>query len=554
AGRPYHIDPLVNHGIPELLSGMGVDVIPEDAVPVAGEYVLKYCNILTQWAYTNRVLAAAKYVANTKHTELVQITSFGCGLEAISADEVREIIRESGKIYTLLKMDEIANLGAVKIRLRSMLEAIEEARGKGQKVKGIKKRTNRAFMPKDRGRTIIVPWFSPLYSPPIPAVSKTIGHKLEVLPPPDRSSVDTGLKYVNNDMCYPAIIVVGDIIKALQSGKYDPKHTAVMLTQTGGQCRASNYVPLTKQALISAGFSNVPVLSLSMDDTNLQPGFTIDRKGLIKRLGMALIFTDALARMYLATAAREINAGKSEAIHKKYLSRMEKWVEEADFGRLLNLLKEAISEFNIVNVTNKPVPVVGVLGEIFVKYNSFSNNNIVEWLIGQGVEVVVPSLTGFFTQKFINEEFDQKTYLKRSVTDRLLTGALDKYTRHYLSQVERVMRDFRYYRKTHDLKELAEAVSNATSLANRAGEGWLLTAEMIAMLEDGIGNIVCLQPFGCLANHITGSGLERMLKTLYPQLNLLSLNMDPGTSEVNILNRLHFMVMAAREEMKDKPE
>ena len=551
AGRPYHIDPLVNHGIPELLAGMGVDVIPEDAVPVAEECALKDSNILTQWSYTNRLLAAAKYVADTEHTELVQITSFGCGLDAISADEAREIIKGAGKIYTLIKMDEMANLGAVKIRLRSMLEAIREAKGKRQKIKW---ETNRVFMPEDRGRTIIVPWFSPLYSPPMPAVSRAIGHRLEVLPPSDRASVDTGLKYVNNDMCYPAIIVVGDIIKALQSGKYDPKRTAVMLTQTGGQCRASSYVPLTKKALISAGFSDVPVLSLSANDSNPQPGFTIDKKGLIKRLGMALIFTDSLARMYLATAAREINAGESEAIHKKYLSRMEKWVEEADFGRLLNLLKEAISEFNMVDVTNETVPVVGVLGEIFVKYNSFSNNNIVKWLIGQGIEVVIPPLTGFFTQRFINEEFNQMAHMKHSMKDRLLTRATDKYTQYYLSRVEKVMQNFRYYRKTRGQRDLAEAASRATSLANQAGEGWLLTAEMIAMLKDGVGNIVCLQPFGCLANHITGNGLERRLKTLYPQLNLLSLNMDPGTSEVNILNRLHFMVMAAREEMKDKPE
>ena len=553
AGRPYHIDPLVNHGIPELLAGMGVDLIPEDAVPVAEECALKDSNILTQWSYTNRLLAAAKYVADTEHTELVQITSFGCGLDAISVDEVREIIRGAGKIYTLIKMDEIANLGAVKIRLRSMLEVNRDSALFAQRVKKVVPAANKkGAVPIYREKTIIVPWFSPLYSPPIPAVSRTIGHRLEVLSPPDRSSVDVGLKYVNNDMCYPAIIVVGDIIKALQSGKYDPKHTAVMLTQTGGQCRASNYVPLTKKALISAGFSDVPVLSLSVNDSNLQPGFAIDKKGLIRQLGMGLIFTDALARMYLATAAREINAGVSEAIHKKYLSRMETWAEETDFGRLLNLLKEAISEFNIVDVTNEPVPVVGVLGEIFVKYNSFSNNNIVEWLIEQGIEVVLPSLSGFFMQRFVNEEFDQKAYLKRSVTDRLLTRALDKYTQYYSSQVERVMRDFRYYRKSHDLSKLAKSTEMACSLANQAGEGWLLPAEMIAMLEDGIGNIVCLQPFGCLANHITGNGLERKLKTLYPRLNLLSLNMDPGTSEVNILNRLHFMVMAAREEMTSK--
>jgi len=557
AGRPYHIDPLINHGIPELLAGLGVDVISEDAVPLAGEHTLKDSNILTQWSYTNRLLAVAKHVAASENIEMVHITSFGCGLDAVSADEVRETIKNAGKIYTLIKIDEIVNLGAVKIRLRSMLEAIREAKSHGQKTKEINsyglspqrsmKETNRVFMPEDRERTIIVPWFSHFYSPPIPSAFRPLGYRAEVLPPPDGSSVDVGLKYVNNDMCYPAIIVIGDIIKALQSGRYDPKRIAVMLTQTGGQCRASNYLSLTKKALLSAGFGAVPVLSLSTEDTNPQPGFTIDKKGLIKRLGMGLIFTDALARMYLATAAREINGGDAETIRKKYLSKMEKWIEEANFRGLLNLLKEAASEFNTVDVKNESVPTIGVLGEIFVKYNSFSNNDILKWLIGQGVEVVLPSLSGFFMQRFVNEEFDQSAYLKRSLTDRLLTLTLDRYTRYHLSRAEGAMQNFRYYRKPHDLKELAKAAEMACSLANQAGEGWLLTAEMIAMLKDGTGNIVCLQPFGCLANQITGSGLERRLKSLYPHFNLLSLDLDAGTSEVNILNRLHFMVLAAKE-------
>jgi len=328
-----------------------------------------------------------------------------------------------------------------------------------------------------------------------------------------------------------------------------------MLTQTGGQCRASSYLSLAKKALISAGFSDVPVLSLSANPAaSLIPGAYIDKKKLAKQLGMGLLVTDALAKMYLATAAREAHPCEAKATHKKCLAMMEKGIEKADFKYLLNTLREAISEFNALAVTNKHVPVLGVLGEIFVKYNSFSNNNIVEWLLGQGVEVVVPSLTGFFAQRFVNEKFNQKASLKCSVTARLLTNALDRYTRYYLAQMEKVMQDFRYYRKPRDLKGLAKEASNVTSLANQAGEGWLLPAEMIAMLEDGISNIVCLQPFGCLANHITGSGVERRLKRVYPQLNLLSLNMDPGASEVNILNRLHFMVMAAREEMNSTSE
>lgn len=546
AGRPYHTDPLVNHGIPESLAGMGVDVIPEDAVPLNTEVPLKNSGILTQWSYANKLLAAAKYVAGgTGNIQLVQITSFGCGLDAIAADETRKMIKEAGKIYTLIKVDEISSLGAVKIRLQSMIEALKESRG-------IQQRGNiehaKSTMPERCGTTVIVPWFSDFYSPPIPAISESVGYRIEVLPPPDRDSVDVGLKYVNNDMCYPAVIVIGDIIKALQSRTYDPKRTVVMLPQTGGQCRASSYLALARKALINAGFGNVPVLSLSIHSDNPQPGVIINKKRLIRQAGLGIIFADALARMYLATTAREVNPGKSKAVHSKYLTLIEKGIEEADFKYLLNLLKEAVSEFNSIAVVNESGPVVGVLGEIYVKYNSFSNNNIVEWLIGQGVEVVLPPLTGFFTQWFINEEFDHKAYLKHSMADKLLSIVLDRYTRHYLYQVDIVMQNFRHYRKSFDLKELAEAASKVTSLANQAGEGWLLPAEMIALLENGISNIVCLQPFGCIANQITGSGVARRLKTLYPQLNLLSINMDAGASEVNILNRLHFIVMAAKEE------
>ncbi|MBU0651750.1 MAG: 2-hydroxyacyl-CoA dehydratase, partial [Proteobacteria bacterium] len=360
SGRPYHSDPLINHGLPELLAGFGVDVIPENAVPLAADGSLKESSVLTQWAYTNRILSVAKAVAHTPHLEMLQITSFGCGLDAISADEVREIIQGEGKIYSLIKMDEITNLGAVRVRLRSMLEAIRE-RSRTGKPTSRQGRGDHPSGQNSEGRTILIPWFSPLYSPFIPAVFASFGCRVELLAPQDRSSVDVGLRYVNNDMCYPAVILIGDIIKAFQSRKHDPEKTTVLLIQTFGQCRASNYLPLTRKALASAGFGSVPVISLSAEET-----------------------------------------------------------------------------------------------------------------------------------------------------------------------------------------------SRATSLANQAGEGWLLPAEMIALLKGGVANIVCLQPFGCLANHIIGKGVEKKLKFLYKRLNLLFLDMDPGMSEVNILNRLHFIVMSAREGMQDE--
>jgi predicted CoA-substrate-specific enzyme activase len=545
AGRPYHGDPLINHGLPELLAGFGVDVIPESAVPFASDSGPGESGVLTQWAYTNRILSVAKAVARTQHLELLQITSFGCGLDAISADEVREILAGAGRIHCLIKMDEIANLGAVRIRLRSMLDAIRERSGTERKTRETQRNDPPPGERADPG-TILVPWFSPLYSPLMPPVFAACGYRVELLAPQDRSSVDEGLRYVNNDMCYPAVIVIGDVLKALRSGRYDPARTAVLLSQTFGQCRASNYLPLARKALAAAGFGEVPVLSLSSTESLVQSGIALDWDRMVRKLALGLIFGDALARMVLATAPRERAPGAAMALQQRLIGEMGAWAGRGDFRVLLQLLRRAVRDFNAIPVNDAPAPVVGVLGEIFVKHNAFSNNHIVEWLIGQGVEVVVPPLLSFFEQRFVNEEFDQRSFLKRSFRDRVANRFLGRYVRFYVTRVERVMEGFRYHRKSHDLKALAEETARAVSLANQAGEGWLLPAEMIAMLKDGIANIVCLQPFGCLANHIIGKGIEKRLKSLYRRLNLLFLDMDPGMSEVNLLNRLHFLVMNAR--------
>ncbi|MDY6850336.1 MAG: acyl-CoA dehydratase activase-related protein [Thermodesulfobacteriota bacterium] len=550
AGRPYHVDPLINHGIPNLLTELGVDVISETAVPLNADAVsLKNVNVLTQWSYANRLYAAAGWVTDTANAQMVQLTSFGCGPDAVSTDEVKEILRCGGKIHSVIKMDEIANLGAVRIRLRSMLDAANEANGKTRRAGEAKIKTDRAVVGEDRKRTLITPYFSPFYSPLIPSAFKPLGYQVEVLPPQDRVSVEWGLKTINNDMCYPAILVAGDIIKAFQSGCYDPENTAVILTQTGGQCRASSYVSLIRKGLAAAGLDEVPVIAISNEEIDPQPGFKIDKKGLIKRLGLGIIFADPLARMYLSTMVREKVPGTSRNLHEKYLFEMETGIENADYYYLLNLLKKAVADFNQVEINDKTVPRVGIVGEIFVKYNFFSNGNIIDWLSGQGVEVVLPPIQSFFAQRFINETYNQKAFFKRSLADRIKYRLLEIYSRYHIGQIERVMQGFRFYKKAHDLRELAEITDEVVSLANQFGEGWLLTAEMIAMLNEGIGNIVCLQPFGCIANHITGKGMENKLRDMFPHLNLLSLDMDAGASEVNLLNRLHFMVTAAREQV-----
>lgn len=548
AGRPYHIDPLINHGCPELLTGMGIDVISEAAAALNHESIfLGDINVLTQWSYTNRLYAAAEFVSKKENIQMVQMTSFGCGPDAISTDEVKKILYYGGKIHTLIKMDEIANLGAVTIRLRSMLEALKERKNKVAFKDTGNVRHERVFIEKDRKRTIIAPYFSQFYSPLIPAAFRFFGYNVEILPPQDTLSVELGLKSINNDMCYPAVLVTGDIIKAFQTGRYDPQTTAVLLTQTGGQCRASAYVSLVMKGLAGEGLGDVPVVAISDENINFQPGFEIDTSELYKRIALGVVFADQLAKMYLTSIVREKKAGTTDKLHTKYLSMMEKGVEDADYQYMFKVLKAAIDEFNSMDVNTEPVPRVGIVGEIFVKHNTFSNRHILEWLTSQGVECDIPSLQSFFAQRFINETFDQNAYLKRSFKDRFKYSMLEIFSGYYLKQVDNIMKKYRFYRKPRQLRKLSEVTDKVMSLANQAGEGWLLTAEMISMLSEGTNNIICLQPFGCISNHITGRGVELKLREMFPAINFLSLDMDAGTSEINVLNRLHLMVSASKE-------
>ncbi len=547
-GRPYHIDPLINHGIDSLLKNLGVYVMSEREYPIHQDVISSDIGVLTQWEYSNILYAVAKSICNENNIDVVHLTSFGCGPDAIVSDEIKEIMQAGGKIYTLIKMDEIANLGAVKIRLRSMLEAIKENRvcvGPGLKMD--RKVPNRVFQKKDRDRVLIAPYFSPFFSPLIPYGFRPFGYKVDVLPPQNEYSLEWGLKCVNNDMCYPAILVAGDIVWAFKSGKYDPSNTGVILTQTGGQCRASNYVSLVKKALIPMGYEDVPVIAIANEEINPQPGFEVDRDDFFRRMAMGVIFGDCLARMYLAMVPRERIKGSAKYLHSKYLEKIGGGIEKGDFEYLLKVLDRAVSEFNSLPIEKSIVPKVGIVGEIFVKYNFFSNQNIVDWLISKGVEVELPSIQNFFAQRFINEAYDQRTFFKRSLKDLFHHWVLELYSRYYLNKVERIYHRFRFAQKEMGLRKLASLTEDVVSLANQAGEGWLLTAEMISMLKRGINNIICLQPFGCISNHITGKGIENRLKELFPDLNLLAIDLDSGTSEVNVLNRLHIMLKQVSE-------
>jgi len=553
AGRPYHSDPMQHHGIPDLLSDMGVDVIPEDVFPLSDEDTLQKVNVLTQWSYSNRLYAAAQFVREEPCAELVQLTSFGCGPDAISVDEVRDILHSGGKIHTLLKIDEISNLGAAKIRLRSMLEAVRERRANGEKrttsiTAAHSSSNDKTANVIDKSFKLIAPHFSPFYSSLMPAMFKNYGYDMETLPPQDHKSIEFGLKHINQEMCYPAILIAGDIVRAFAERGYDPEKTAVVLSQTGGQCRASSYVSLVKKALSEMGYGQVPVLTFSTADYNSLNELDIDLNDLVRKVAIGVLYLDALLEMYLATVVREIEEGSTLALYQRCTAKYEHQIKNMSFDLMLKLLRDAVDDFNALPVSSESFPVVGIVGEIFVKYNMFAGANLIDWLIKEKVEVRLPSLQNFFLQEFLNDEYNRKNHLKKSdFLSIAKVGILKFYVGHQLRRIKREMSRFRFAPKEANLRKLSLQSEEIASMANQSGEGWLLIAEMIAMIEDGVNEIVVIQPFGCISNHITGKGIEKKLMEMFPGFTPLFLDMDAGSSEANIINRIRLLLESAKE-------
>ncbi|HBS86984.1 MAG: hypothetical protein A2W91_02090 [Bacteroidetes bacterium GWF2_38_335] len=552
AGRPYHTDPLINQKIPEMLSNMGIDVITDDSLPLNDMEKFRELRVISQWAYPNRIYNAAHFVASKKdNIQLVQINSFGCGPDAIVIDEVNDILRESGKCNTVIRVDEISSTGSIKIRLRSMAEAVKLKNGHPTISK--KRTTTVDFGMGDKHRTIIAPLFSDIYSLFLPPLFEASGYRLKNLPRPDKESVDFGLRYSNNEICYPATIIVGDIIKFLEKGEYNPDEIAIGITQTGGQCRASSYLSLIKKAMVSAGYAHIPVISVSSGSgiINTQPGFKIDWGKLLKISFVSALYADSLAKMYYSTVVREKESGISRMLMDKYIAEAYKPVKEKNVNQLFSLLRKAVEDFNQVPVNEGIYPKIGIVGEIFVKYNSYGNLNVPEWLINQGIEVCVPPLMDFFTQYFINVDADIKTGMKKYSLSDLYLRFIELRADLFVQKAEKINRDFRYFTPFHSIRRISRYAERILSIANQYGEGWLIPAEISAFAEDGVNNVVSLQPFGCIANQIISKGVEKRLRDFYPELNLLFLDFDDGASEVNVHNRLYFMVRNVKENIRN---
>ena len=542
-GRPYHLDRLINHGVPEMLSHLGVDVITEDSVPLSD--TLNDVQALTQWSYSNRLYHAGKYAGKERHVEVVQLNSFGCGLDAIATDELAEILKPFGKHLTLVRVDEIASAGSIKLRLRTLVESpafTQKVSGKD----GHDRKRLPIFTIKDKGRRILVPFFSKFHSPFVETTFRDLGYNFEVLPPPNRDSLDMGLRYTNNEICYPAIIIVGDILKALNSGQHDLHDVAVGITQTGAQCRASNYASLIKKGLLGAGY-DIPVVTIHLQSSTLneQPGFEFSRVELMKIGLYALAFADALSLMYHPLLVREQEKGSAWKIVQKYLHL---WHADHERSRrkTLSLLERAVEEFNGVPIYEGTFPRVGLVGEIYAKYNDFCNHHVVEWMAYNGLEVEVPSLINFFTQGFVNYRADIEKRLTRKSIFSSLSMFIENRVQQFLTNVDATLRQYRFYRPFPDINDIAKKASTVVDLANQFGEGWLIPGEIMKMAEDGVENILCLQPFGCIANQVIAKGVEKRMRDMYPNLNILFVDLDANTSEANMFNRLHFLANQAK--------
>ncbi|WP_240542295.1 acyl-CoA dehydratase activase-related protein [Bifidobacterium felsineum] len=750
AGRPYHIDPEINHGIPETICSLGMVVLSEDSIcelqpgeklnltaflaegeqdprsknaagfrHVGDRTVTKMpLRVTNQWAYHSRLYAAAHFVASYPGLELVQLNSFGCGLDAITTDQVAEILADKADVYTLLKIDEVSNLGAAKIRLRSLKAAVEEreankareaaaaqaanqqaadkaealqaedaaqakareaAKAKaeadlaaakaalaeaqaaveaaeakvkaeqseaqpaaGPKPMGFRKTGSKAPTPgrqvlldttmaanpkltkamreaskkaaqrdldaavnaknvlagsngtvdqpdskqgkttkknahnnatmsryahrqkflknMKRDYTIVAPQMSPIHLSLVEAVIRSGGYKFDVLKHASRGDVETGLKYVNNDACYPAIMVIGQLIDAILEGKYDPDHVALAITQTGGMCRATNYFGLIRKALIDAGYPQIPVIAISTQGLEDNPGFKATVP-MLHRAIKALILGDLLMKCLYRVRPYEVEKGAANRLYEQWDTIIRETIEHHGFSKTAakipwlkkgylpygTLAKEIVKSFDALPLKDIPRKVrVGVVGEILVKYQPDANNHVVDVIESQDCEAVVPGIMEFMTTRPYITDWNEKNLGMGGNQQlyALMRWGLDMYNAPIKKAIALSHGKFK---QDDPMPELVQKAGEVTSIGVQAGEGWLLTAEILELIEQGCPNVICAQPFACLPNHVTGRGMFGKIRRLHPEANIVSIDYDPGASEANQLNRIKLMIAAAKK-------
>lgn len=553
AGRPYHVDPEIHHGIPELITSYGLAVLTEDSIshmyPVERPLI-----VMDQWMYHSRLYAAANYVKTRDNLDLIQLNSFGCGLDAVTTDEVSDILSKSGKIYTCLKIDEVNNLGAARIRVRSLLSAIRVREQKSICRTVVSSAYDRVVFTKEMKKdyTILCPQMSPIHFALIEPALKSCGFNIRVLPNDNKAAVDVGLKYVNNDACYPSLMVVGQIMEAILSGEYDVNKTAVVISQTGGGCRASNYIGFIRRALEKAGYPQIPVISINLNGLESNPGFSFTLP-LLKKAIFGLVFGDIFMRCLYRMRPYEATPGSANALHKKWEARCVAFLQKKhpSFREYKKLCREIIQDFDKLPVTDVQKPKVGVVGEILVKFLPAANNYLVELLESEGAEAVVPDLLDFFQYCFYNSNF-KADKLGMSKKTAALCNLGIKGLDWIRSAPRKALEASRHFDPPAHIEDLAKMAEPIVSLGNQTGEGWFLTGEMMELIHSGTSNIVCTQPFACLPNHIVGKGVIKEIRRRHPKSNIVAIDYDPGASEVNQLNRIKLMLSTAQKNLAEQ--
>jgi predicted CoA-substrate-specific enzyme activase len=549
AGRPYHVDQEINHGIPELINSYGIAVLTEDSISHLGK-IDRPIVVVDQWMYHSRLYAAASYVKTMPCLELIQLNSFGCGLDAVTTDMVHDILTKSGKIYTVLKIDEVNNLGAARIRIRSLLSAIKDREHKHiVKAKVVSNAYERVVFTEEMRKeyTLLSPQMSPIHFDILQNALKSNGYNVEILGNDNRSAVDVGLKYVNNDACFPSLMVVGQIMDALLSGKYDTHKVAVMITQTGGGCRATNYINFIRRALEKAGMSYIPVVSLSAQGLEKNPGLKYTPKLIIGAV-QALVYGDVFMRVLYRTRPYEAVPGTADALHQKWNEICKTSVSNGKWGEFKRNIRGIIQDFDNLPLKDIKKPRVGIVGEILVKFLPAANNYLVELLEAEGAEAVVPDLIDFFMYSFYNANFKAE-YLGFKKSSARINNILIQIVEYCRKEARIAFEKSNRFTPPVPIKKLAEYASPIVSVGNQTGEGWFLTGEMVELIHSGVENIVCTQPFACLPNHIVGKGVIKELRLRYPKSNIVAVDYDPGASEVNQLNRIKLMLATALKHM-----
>ena len=547
AGRPYHLDPEINHGIPELITSYQIAVLTEDSIAHLSD-VDRPTIVMDQWMYHSRLYKAASYVRQCANLELIQLNSFGCGLDAVTTDQVHDILAKANKIYTVLKIDEVNNLGAARIRIRSLIAAVRVRDKKGILPKVTDAAHHRVIFTKEmrKNYTILAPQMSPIHFELLMPALNSCGYHIIALDS-QKSNIDYGLKYVNNDACYPSLIVVGQFMEALLSGKYDLNRTAILISQTGGGCRASNYIGFIRRALENAGMGQIPVISLSAG-IEKNPGFQISYGMIVKSI-QALVYGDLFMRVLYRTRPYEKEPGSANALHEKWSKRCQDDLFNGRTRKFKQNIRAIVHDFDNLPLKEDVVkPKVGVVGEILVKFLPMANNYLVDLLEAEGAEAVCPDLLDFLFYCLYNSNFKAE-YLGKSKKSAKLCNMIIWYMERYRKELKKCLSESKHFTPPTHIKTLAELASDVVSCGNQTGEGWFLTAEMIELIHSGATNIVCTQPFGCLPNHVVGKGVIKELKKKYPKANIVAIDYDPGASEVNQLNRIKLMLSTANDNL-----